>query len=67
MPPDHCSSRDAFDANILNSQVLDAPDGLETALRITEAACRRGDPEILDVVMAVSGHSHILEYIISGM
>jgi len=66
MPPDRHSSRTAFDINILDSQTLDTADGLHTALRTIEAICHRGDPEIVEMVVALNSRSHILEYIISG-
>ena len=66
MPPDSSSSQDAFDINTLNPQALDAPDGLQNALRTIEAICYRGDPEITRMVEALSDRSYILEYIISG-
>ena len=67
MPPERCSSQEAFDTNLLDTQVLDGPNGLQTALRTFEAACYRGDPEIAGIVTVLNSRSHILEYTISGM
>lgn len=67
MPPDRYSSQEAFDTNLLDTQALDGPNGLQTALRTFEAACHRGDPEIAGIVAVLNGRSHILEYTISGM
>jgi len=67
MPQDRYSSQDAFNINLLDSQALDTPDGLRTALRAIEEACYRGDPEIATMVVALNSRSHILEYIITGM
>ena len=63
MPPDRYSSQDALD---ITMQALDAPGGLGTALSAIEAVCHRGDPDIAEMVALLNGHSHILEYIISG-
>jgi len=66
MPPDCNSPQDAFNINMVDPQLLDAPDGLTTALRAIEAVCYRGDPEIAEMVLALNSRPHILEYIISG-
>ena len=55
-----------FDINALDQQALDTPDGLDIALRAIEAVCHQGDPGIAGMVAALSGHSHTLEYILSG-
>ena len=67
MPPGRYSSQGAFDIEMLNPQVLYTPNGLQTALRAIEAVCYRGDPKIAGMVEALSGHSYLLEYIISGV
>ena len=66
MPPDRNWHQDVFDINLLDSQALDTPDGLTTALRAIEAVCRRGDPEIAEMVAILNSRPHLLEYIISG-
>ena len=66
MPQDRHPSQDAFDINLLDSQVLDTPDALQTVLRAVEAVCHRGDPETTTMVATLNSRSHILEYIISG-
>ena len=66
MPPDPHSSRDPFDMDILDPQVLDTPDGLTTALGAIEAVCNRGDPEIAEMIATLNSRPYILEYIISG-
>jgi len=66
MPPDRHSSQDAFDIDLLDSQALDAPDGLAIALHTIEAVCHRGDPEIAEMVATLNSRPYILEYIISG-
>ena len=66
MSQDRDSAQDVFDIDILNARALDTPDGLQTALSVVEAICRRGDPEISGMVAALNSRSHILEYIISG-
>ncbi|KAF9642213.1 P-loop containing nucleoside triphosphate hydrolase protein, partial [Thelephora ganbajun] len=63
--PDRCSTQDALDTNMLDSQVLDTPDGLGTALRAIEAVCHRGDTEIAEMVAALDTRPYILEYVIS--
>jgi len=66
MPQNRYSYQDAPDTNVLNPQVLDAPDGLATALRAIEAACHRGDSEIAGTVEVLNSRSYLLEYLISG-
>ena len=66
MPPDRFSPPNAFNINLLDSEALGTPDGLQTALRAIEAVCHQGGPETTTVVEALNDRSHILEYIISG-
>lgn len=66
MLPDLSSSQDTFDIDLLDPQVLDTPDGRAAALRVIEAVCHRGDPEIAGMVEVLNSRSYILEYIISG-
>ena len=66
MPPDRYSSQDGFDITLLDSQVLESPDRLATALRVIEGVCYRGDPEMAEMIAALNSRSYILEYIISG-
>ena len=66
MSPGRYSSQGAFEVEMLNPEVLHTPDGLQTALRAIEAVCYRGDPKIAGIVEALSSHSYLLEYIISG-
>ena len=67
MPQDPSPSQDVFDFDLFSPRALEAPDGLKTALRTVEAVCRRGDSEITAMVATLNDHSHILEYVISGM
>lgn len=66
MPPGRYSSRDAFDTNLFDAQVLGGPDGLTAALPAIEAVCHRGEPEIAGMVETLNSRSYLLEYIISG-
>lgn len=66
MPPDHRSSRDAFDASILESQALESPEGITHALRAIDTACQRGGPEVELVIAALNSRPYLLEYMISG-
>jgi len=66
MPRNRRSSRDKIDIDVFNLQVLDAPDGLDTALHAFEVACHRGNPEIAEMVEALDSPSYLLEYLVSG-
>ena len=66
MPPDRHSPRDAFDTNLLDSQVLETPGGLATALRAIEKVCYRSDHEIAEMIVTLDDRPYLLEYIISG-
>ena len=67
MPQDRYSSRGSFDISVLDTQALDASDGLGSALRTVEAVCHQGgDPEIAGMVVELDSRPYILEYIISG-
>lgn len=66
MPPDRHLPRDAFDTNLLDSQVLETPGGLAAALRAIEKVCYRGDHEIAEMIVTLDDHPYLLEYIISG-
>jgi hypothetical protein len=67
MAPDRHLSQGAFDINILNTPALDAPGGVQTALRAIEAVCHRGGLDIAGMVAVLDSRPYILEYIISGM
>ena len=67
MAQDLRSSKQTFDIGLLDVVALDSPDGLETALRSIESVCFQADPAIVEMVMALSSRSHVLEYIFSGM
>jgi hypothetical protein len=66
MPPDRYLPQDAFDIDILDPQVLNAPDGLATAIRTIEEVCHRGHPNMAEMVATLNSRPYILEYIISG-
>jgi hypothetical protein len=66
MPPDRYSSQDAFNVDMLDPRVLNAPDGLVAVVRAFGAVCHRDHADIAEMVAALNGRSYILEYIISG-
>ena len=66
MPRNRYSSRAKLDIDAFDLQVLDAPDGLATALHAFEAACHRGDSEIAEMVESLMSRSYLLEYLISS-
>lgn len=66
MPQDRYSSKQTFDINLLNAEVLNSPGGLTTALHSVESMCFQADPAITGMVAALSSRSHVLEYIFSG-
>ena len=67
MPPDRRPSKNAFNIDVLSPQALDGPRGVDNALRAIEAVCRRGGPEVAQMlIVLIAGRSYLLEHIVSG-
>ena len=67
VPRNRYSSRGKLDIDAFDLQVFDAPDGLATALHPFEAACYRGDSEIVGMVEPLMSGSYLLGYLISSL
>jgi len=66
MPPDRTSSEQSFNIDLLEPEALAAPGGLQTALGSIQKVCYRDDVSIAEMIMGLSRHPHVLEYVFSG-
>lgn len=66
MPPKRTSSEQSFNIDLLEPEALVAPGGLQTALGSIQTVCYGDDSSILEMIVGLNRHPHILEYIFSG-
>ena len=67
MPQNRRPSVKAFNPNLLDAKALRTKSGCRLALRSIKSVCLQADSAILEVVVALSSRSYLLEYIFSCM
>jgi len=66
MPRNRAPSRQGFNTNLLDPDVLVTPNGLQAVLSLIKAACSLDDSSIREAIVGLDSRPHVLEYIFSS-